>query len=119
MITLPRDKLPRIPRSVSVCPICDADLVIADIDVWEIHNDGSESVCEEGLTIGCSMEPEMDKGGKWLDGHYPASAMDEWWDATASVLKWLNSNYRFVESGQEQLEKLRAWNSGQARRVTP
>lgn len=122
MKLLPQDQYPKVPRQICVCPICDADLIIADIDTWEINGDGTLSVEESGLHVGCVNEPdfdgrskEWDKFQKW---HYPAHAMEEWWDSTRTVFGWLSANYRFTRPKSEELEMLAAWNAGKARKVT-
>ena len=87
----------RIPRKVAVCPICDADLIIEDIDEWETE---TGKATEGGLHFSCSKEPEFDEDDceDFGKGHYSMPYVD-WLPLAPIVLNWFNKGYR-IESGE-------------------
>ncbi len=86
---------PAIPTSVAVCPKCGAQLVIGDIDDWEIE---TGRVTEGGLNITCEKEPDIDskEWREWFNWHYSMPNVD-WLPVDAAVYKWFDESYRIGE----------------------
>lgn len=95
-----RKNLPAVPRDVAVCPICDAGLIIEDIDEWESET-GRVTYC--GLHVACSKAPEIDSKGwlEWFKWHYNMPYVD-WLPVDDVVYRWFNKHYRYDDGGSDE-----------------
>lgn len=85
-------EIPTIPTDVAVCPICNAPLVIDDIDEWETK---TGRVTETGLHIECSTAPAIgsSRWERWFGWHYAMPYVD-WLPVDDKVFRWFDKNYR-------------------------
>lgn len=117
MIFLPEDQLPVIPRSIAVCPICEADLIL-DCDEWEYDEKDNSLILpsECGLHVNCTREPDIEdnpkKWDRWHRRHWDTPYADGWFEIQADVYEWVKANYRFTKTAQHWQGKLKAWVSG-------
>ena len=90
-----KDKPPVIPTSVAVCPKCGTQLVIEDIDQWEVE---TGRVTECGFHITCANQPDIDSDEwrEWFNWHWSMPYVD-WLPVTAVVYKWFDERYRICE----------------------
>lgn len=84
----------RVPRSVAVCPICDADVWIEEIQEWEDFN--GKVVIHPDMTtvsVNCETEPDIDGEGwdDWMRGHWNTPYID-WMPVQDKVTRWLQYN---------------------------
>lgn len=87
-------EIPEIPKEVAVCPICEAHLVIEDIDEWEAV---TGRVTENGFTITCVTQPDLDDDDyeDWFRGHY-AMPYVYWLSVEMKVYRWFDGHYRLA-----------------------
>ena len=85
-------QIPTILPGVAVCPICDAPLVIEDIDEWE---EETGRVTDGGFHINCSTEPDIDdeEWNDWFDRHWSTPYID-WLPVEQLVYRWFDKRYR-------------------------
>ena len=86
---------PHIPLEVAVCPICGAELVIDEIDEYEVD---TGRVTECGLRINCSTEPDIDSDDwwPWHNRHWSTPYID-WLPIHTRVYRWFDKEYRVCE----------------------
>ena len=82
----------KIPKSVAVCPKCDAAIIVEDIDEWETDT-GKVTRC--GLHITCENAPDIDSDEwkDWFNWHWSMPYVD-WLPLYPVVLRWFNKHYR-------------------------
>lgn len=79
-----------VPRTIAVCPICGAKIVIEEIQEWE---------CETGLPLSisleCVTEPDIESARwpEWHQGHWSMPYVD-WLPLELPVLHWLQKNFK-------------------------
>ncbi len=92
-------EIPVIPPELFVCPICGANLVIEDIDEWEVE---TGRVTEGGFHINCSTEPDIDDEtwGDWFNSHWSIPYVD-WFPLQMKVYRWFDESYRVKQDDKE------------------
>lgn len=81
-----------IPRSVAVCPICEAPLVLEELSEWYEPTKDRIAVDEHtgSLSFNCTTEPDIDseEWEEWMRGHWSTPYMD-WLPLERKVKRWL------------------------------
>jgi len=87
-----RSKPIPVPREIATCPICDADIVVEDVNEWE-----SDSGKPIGISLECTTEPDIDSD-EWKDWHRDHWSMPYvyWLPVENRVMRWAQKNFRCV-----------------------
>lgn len=93
LIILSLDAVLDIPRTVAVCPKCDASLV-AHFEEWTEETDALW-VCETAK-LDCTTGPDIgsEEWEEWFTWHYAMPYVD-WLPLEIKVGQWVNQRYRF------------------------
>ena len=90
----PNDHLPMlVPEDVAMCPICDAPLVIEDIQDWSDLNGKVVIEPETTVNVNCTTGPDIDSAdfNNWMNEHWSTPYID-WMPIQAKVREWLSYN---------------------------
>ena len=90
----PNDDMPfAVPESVAVCPICEAPIVIEEVQDWEELNGKIVMVPETTVTLTCTTEPDIDgpDWNDWMSEHFSMPYVD-WLPLSVKVRDWLAYN---------------------------
>jgi hypothetical protein len=84
-----------VPKSVAVCPYCQAALT-AKAWEWEEESEGVWTAMS--IEVDCDDEPDMDSDefNGWVQTHLQ-SPYDYWLPMLEDVEQWINEHFRFKE----------------------
>ena len=81
-----------IPREITVCPYCNANLH-ASCDAWTETDDGWIA---EDIEVDCENEPDIgdEEWDSFIDSHSDFPYI-YWLSVRNTIQRWINANYRF------------------------
>lgn len=75
------------------CPICDAAIVVEDVDAW--HEDDAGEMVAKAVKIDCSTFPgfeDKDEFKGYMSSHWSMPYVD-WLPLEKQVTEWVNQRY--------------------------
>ena len=101
-----------VPRTVTKCPYCGADLEIHGVDEWSTGDDGA--IIPEHIELDCSSLPVFDgtREAELAERHFLRTHSEmpyvRWLSVEEKVMAWFRGAYNFVRP-QHERELLAKW----------